>query len=322
MTEVLSQQEIDQLLTAINAGDTEPENFKPSGDNRKIRIYDFKRPDKFSKEQIRTFSMIHETFARGLTVFLSDYLKTDVHVHVASVDQLTYEEYIRSIPTPTALSVINLNPLKSAVMEIDPAVSFEIIGKLLNRDEKEQHELNQIEKNAMEETIRQSLKCLKETWSEIIDIDPCARAIETNPQFVRIVKPDEMTVMVTLECKIGDTEGMINLCYPHLSIESITGRLTAQYLYTGVETTKKKLPEVNMGDVLDRIEIPLTVQLGGKNLMLKEIKEISEGTVLELDKLAGEALDIYAGGELIGRGEVVVIDNNFGIRVTETVGPK
>ena len=124
MTEVLSQDEIDQLLTAISAGDTEPEDFRPVNDTRKIKIYDFKRPDKFSKEQIRTVSIMHETFARLTTNSLSGQLRSMVHVHVASVDQLTYEEFIRSIPTPTTLAVINMDPLKgNAILEIDPAAT-------------------------------------------------------------------------------------------------------------------------------------------------------------------------------------------------------
>ena len=112
MNEVLSQDEIDQLLTAISSGDTEADDFKPVNSARKIKIYDFKRPDKFSKEQLRTVSNMHETFARLTTTSLSAQLRSLVHVHVASVDQLTYEEFIRSIPTPTTLAVINIDPLK------------------------------------------------------------------------------------------------------------------------------------------------------------------------------------------------------------------
>ena len=131
MTEVLSQDEIDQLLTAISSGDTEAEEFRPVNDTRKIKIYDFKRPDKFSKEQMRTVSIMHETFARLTTTALSAQLRSMAHVHVASVDQLTYEEFIRSIPTPTTLAVINMDPLKgNAVLEIDPSVTFSIIDRL------------------------------------------------------------------------------------------------------------------------------------------------------------------------------------------------
>ena len=118
MTDVLSQDEIDQLLNAINTGQSETDDYKAVSDTRKIKIYDFKRPDKFSKEQIRTVQIMHETFARLTTTSLSAQLRSLVHVHVATVDQLTYEEFIRSIPTPTTLAVINMDPLKgNAVLE-------------------------------------------------------------------------------------------------------------------------------------------------------------------------------------------------------------
>ena len=125
MAEVLSQDEIDQLLSAISAGEISTEEIHQPRDQRKIKIYDFKRPDKFSKDQIRTVSIMHETFARLTTTSMSAQLRSLVHVHVASVDQLTYEEFIRSIPNPTTLAVIDMDPLKgSAILEIDPAITL------------------------------------------------------------------------------------------------------------------------------------------------------------------------------------------------------
>src|SRR5215469_8209462 len=154
MTEVLSQDEIDQLLHAISSGDTEPDDFRPAADSRKIKIYDFKRPDKFSKEQIRTVSIMHETFARLTTTSLSAQLRSLVQVHVASVDQLTYEEFIRSIPNPTTLAVINMDPLKgSSVLEIDPAITFSIIDRLFGgkgESIKVSRDLTDIESSVME----------------------------------------------------------------------------------------------------------------------------------------------------------------------------
>ena len=166
MTEVLSQDEIDQLLTAINTGDSEAEDFRSVNDTRKIKIYDFKRPDKFSKEHIRTVSMMHETFARLTTTSLSAQLRSMAHVHVATVEQLTYEEFIRSIPTPTTLAVINMDPLKgSAVLEIDPAVTFSIIDRLFGgkgHGTKVQRELTEIENSVMEGVIVRILANMRE----------------------------------------------------------------------------------------------------------------------------------------------------------------
>jgi len=153
MTDVLSQDKIDKLLDAINKGTTESENFKPAAGSRKIKIYDFKRPDIFSRDQINRMTTIHETFARLITTSFFAKFRKYIHFHVASVDCLTYEEFLRSIPYPTTLGVIEMNPLKgNIVMEIDPIIAFSIIdlifGGLGNKVEN-QHELTLIEQAVM-----------------------------------------------------------------------------------------------------------------------------------------------------------------------------
>ena len=204
MTEVLSQDEIDQLLTAISSGDSDTDDFKPVSDTRKIKIYDFKRPDKFSKEQLRTVSNMHETFARLTTTSLSAQLRSLVHVHVASVDQLTYEEFIRSIPTPTTLAVVNMDPLKgNAILEIDPAITFCIIDRLFGgrgiTGSNKNRDLTDIEQSVMEGIIVRILANMREAWTQVIDLRPRLGQIETNPQFAQIVPPSEMVVLITLE---------------------------------------------------------------------------------------------------------------------------
>jgi flagellar motor switch protein FliM len=413
-TEILSQEEIDQLLTAINAGDTEPEDFRPASDSRRIKIYDFKRPDKFSKEQIRTMSILHETFARHATFVLSSRFKIPCHVHVASVDQLTYEEFIRSIPTPTTLAVINLNsPMqKQAVLEIDPAVSFAFIDKAFGGNKgyiKQQHELTRLEWLVMTGVINQLLESMKEGWEKIIELTPKISHTDTNPQFINIVPPTEMTILITLEAKIGDIEGMININYPYLCLEGIMDRLSAAFWWgsnnvplkdcklvfcedipveliaeilrrdypigdilkwkteelllplrpripstcylrignkrvwyceilkddnwfpkkiklielaefsAGSEGRMEIISGVNpaVSEALAEAGITISAELGKTSLPVKAILSLGEGSIVELDKLAGEPVDIKANGVLIAKGEVVVIDENFGIRITE-----
>ncbi|MBQ5847886.1 MAG: flagellar motor switch protein FliM, partial [Treponema sp.] len=239
MNEVLSQDEIDQLLTAISSGDSEVDDFKPVNDTRKIKIYDFKRPDKFSKEQLRTVSNMHETFARLTTTSLSAQLRSLVHVHVASVDQLTYEEFIRSIPTPTTLAVVNMDPLKgNAVLEIDPTITFCMIDRLFGgrgvTSGNKNRDLTDIEQSVMEGIIVRILANMREAWTQVIDLRPRLGQIETNPQFAQIVPPSEMVVLITLETKVGDEEGMMNFCIPYLTIEPIISKLSSQFWFSSV----------------------------------------------------------------------------------------
>ena len=239
MTEVLSQDEIDQLLNALTSGEVDAEDMSKNQDQRKIKLYDFKRPDKFSKDQIRTISMIHETFARLTTTGLSAQLRTLAHVHVASVDQLTYEEFIRSIPNPTTLAVIDMEPLKgNAILEMDPSITFAIIEKLFGSKSdtiaKINRELTEIESAVIEGIIVRILGNMREAWSNVIDLRPRLGRIEVNPQFAQIVPPTDMVVLITLETKIGDQEGMTNFCIPYITIEPVISKLSGQYWYSNV----------------------------------------------------------------------------------------
>ena len=417
MTEVLSEAEIDQLLTAINAGDTGHEEIADG--TRRIKFYDFKRPDKFSKEQIRTISMMHDTFSRLTTSSLTAQLRSKVSVHVASVDQLTYEEFIRSIPIPTTLAVINMDPLKgNALMEIDPATTFAMIDRLFGgtgEGSKFNHELTDIESALMEGVIVRLLGNLREAWTGVLDLRPRLAMIETNPQFVQIVPLTEMVVLVTLEANVCDVEGMINICFPYPAIEPVIDRFSYSFwlggsssvltsskndalvnredmpvtlcaeimkrdyplgeiiewkeginilplcpltpkhcwlrlgdrrvwycemmedeknypkkvvikdltkLPFGTEDRRMELCNVNpfVANALEIAKMKITVELGSTSKTVKEIFGLGEGTILELDKLAGEPLDVKANGVLIAKGEPVVIDENFGVRITETIG--
>ena len=287
MNEVLSQDEIDQLLTAISSGDIETEEVAQQTDQRKIKIYDFKRPDKFSKEQIRTVSIMHETFARLTTTSLSANLRSLVNVHVASVDQLTYEEFIRSIPNPTTLAVINMDPLKgSAVLEIDPSVTFSIIDRLFGgkgEGTKVSRDLSDIEQSVMEGIIVRILGNMREAWSQVIDLRPRLGQIETNPQFAQIVPPTEMVVLVTLETKVGEVEGMMNFCIPYLTIEPIISKLSAQYWYSSVRrgTTTENLNILR--DRLSTIEVNVAAEIGKMDLTVRDILSLKQGDVIRLN---------------------------------------
>lgn len=291
MTEVLSQDEIDQLLTAISSGDidTEDVSAQTESSNRKIKIYDFKRPDKFSKEQIRTVSIMHETFARLTTTSLSAQLRSLVQVHVASVDQLTYEEFIRSIPNPTTMAVINMDPLKgSAILEIDPAITFSVIDRLFGgkgEGTKVTRELTDIEGSVMEGIIVRILGNMREAWSQVIDLRPRLGTIETNPQFAQIVPPTEMVVLVTLETKVGDVEGMMNFCIPYLTIEPIISKLSAQYWYSTVRrgTTTENLNVLR--ERLSSVEVDLVAEIGRMNLTMREVLSLQVGDVIRLNNV-------------------------------------
>ena len=305
MTDMLSQDDIDQLLQAINSngGDADSYGNSPiAQDNRKITLYDFKRPDKFSKEQIRTVSIMHETFSRLTTTALSGLLRMMVQVHVASVDQLTYEEFIRSIPQPTTLAVINMDPLKgNAILEIDPAITFSIIDRLFGgtgEGTKVQRELTDIEQSVMEDIIVRILANLREAWTQVIDLRPRLGQIETNPQFAQIVPPTEMVVLVTLETRVGDEEGMMNLCIPYLTIEPIISKLSSQFWFSSVRRSSTTQYLGILKDRLSTVEVDVVAEVGSVNLSISDVLNLKVGDVISLnDVKVGSPLTLSVGNQ-------------------------
>lgn len=322
MNEVLSQDEIDQLLTAITSGDSATDDFKPVSDTRKIKIYDFKRPDKFSKEQLRTVSNMHETFARLTTTSLSAQLRSLVHVHVASVDQLTYEEFIRSIPTPTTLAVVNMDPLKgNAVLEIDPAITFCMIDRLFggrgvmatskNRD------LTDIEQSVMEGIIVRILANMREAWTQVIDLRPRLGQIETNPQFAQIVPPSEMVVLITLETKVGDEEGMMNFCIPYLTIEPIISKLSSQFWFSSVRRSSTTQYLGTLKEKLASVDMEVVAEVGSINIPVREVLSLRTGDIVRLtDTKVGDPLVLSVGNKKKFYCQPGVVGKKMAVQIT------
>jgi flagellar motor switch protein FliM len=228
---------------------------------------------------------MHETFARITTNSLSAQLLSIVHIHVASVDQLTYEEFIRSIPTPTTLTIINMDPLNgNAILEIDPDVSSAIIDRACGgtgEETKYRHELTDIESSIMEGIIVRFLGNLREAWTQVIDLKPRLGQIDTNPQFTQIVPPNEMAVLITLETKIGNVEGMINICIPYPTIKPIINKLSVRYWYKDFQVTILSSSSANL-ELTGREDIPirLSAEILRRDYLLKEILKWDIGTVI------------------------------------------
>ncbi len=346
MTEILSQDEIDALLTAVSSGDAvEPsQSAAASGGNsggfavlgksggssskardsrKRLKVYDFRRPDKFSKDQIRTLQMMHETFARLTTTSLSAQLRAMVHVHVVSVDQLTYEEFTRSIPSPTTLGIINMDPLKgSSVIEIDPSVTFAIIDRLFGgkgEPLKTNRELTDIELSVIEGIIVRLLGNLRESWANVVDLRPRLGNIETNPQFAGIVPPNSMVVLTTFDTKVGDVEGMMNFCIPYITIEPIISKLSAQYWYSSI---RKGISSENLNQIKEQIsdiKVEIVAKLSDTELKFNEIVNIKDGDVIRMRDSVTTDIDILIGNSIKFKGKPGVLGKRRAIQVKKIV---
>ena len=273
-------------IIAFNSLAGEPVALVASGEQiawGEVIVYDFKRPDKFSKDQIRTISIMHETFARLMTTMLSATLRMFTQAHVTLVDQMTFQEFIDSIPNPTTLAIIDMQPLRgSAILRIDPAITFAVIDRLFGGQGnwgKFSRDLSDIEQSIMEGIIVRILGNLQESWSTVIDLKPALGGIETNPMFAQIVPPTEMVVLVTLEVKVGEGKGMINLCIPYLTIEPLIPKLSAQYWYSMLRRSKEeRSTPLWIGDL--KVEAELFFE--AEPLSLKDLAHLERNSLVKL----------------------------------------
>ena len=326
MAEVLSQNEIDSLLTAISAGEMNIEEAKNIEDEKKVKLYDFKRPDKLSKDQLRTLQMIHETFGRLNTTMLSAQLRAAAQIQVISVEQITYQEFIRSIPEFTILSIFDTGSLEgNAILELNPNIIFTIIDRLFGGPGEMSdlsRELTDIEMTVIERMILKVLNNLREAWSTVVQITPRIEQIETNPQFVQIVGPNEMVVLMTFEVKLGSAEGMMNLCIPYPVIEPIVTKLSAQYWFASVRKDSTGENLAALKEKLGRTYLPFVAQLGSRDLMFDEVLRLKVGDVIDLRRGTDKDLDIVVGNKRKFTASPGILKNKMAVEIKTVIEEK
>src|ERR1035437_8248221 len=305
--DILSDGELDALLAGMKEGpkkesahedDAEEESVSAgpmvSRKKGKIKMYDFRRPDKFSKDQIRTIEMMHESFARHFGADLSGYIRTIAEVTVTSVKQLTYSEYIERVPNPTSIAVFSLEPLKGlAIFEINPSIIFPIIDRVLGGQGQaiaKPRELTDLEQAIVGKIIEKGFLNLKDSWHRIVDFDPEIKARETNPQFVQIVAPNEMCLNLKFELKIKEHVGSMSMCLPYMVIEPVLYKLSAKQWFTLSKEDMSPETQLILDDKVKHTWVPLYVNLGGTSLKMKQVIELRQGDIIKLETNAKDDL--------------------------------
>lgn len=300
--DVLSQSEIDKLLSALSDGSVSADAVKAEEDQKKVKTYDFKRPDKFSKDQIRTLYMLHENFARLLNTYLSTSLRTMVNVEVASVEQLTYQEFVQSMANPSVIGVLAVPPLKgNIIMEVDTIIAFSIIDRVFGGQGEATSKpsvLTEIEETVMRKMLAKAMDNLRDAWENVVKFNPKLEIIESNPQFTQIVPPSDMVVIVTLKITIGSVEGFMNICIPYLVLEPIMSKLTTSF-WVAASVVKEDHPE--QVEILERkiakTRVPMVIELGSIHISIREFLMLGFGDVLQLDTRVKDELKCRIGSK-------------------------
>jgi flagellar motor switch protein FliM len=264
-----------------------------------VRAYDFRRPDKFSKDQLRTLQMLHDSYARMVTTLLSAQLRVTAEVTVTAAEQMSYGEYSRRLNNPGVLVVVSLSPLSSnALMEIEPAVAMLLVDRVLGgtgESKARARELTEIEQAVVRRLASAMVEQLHDGWRNIAEVSPQVESIETNPMFSQIVAPTEMCAVVSFALRIGEASGPLSLCLPYLMMEPVLPKLSAFVWFAGARRKDAPSSAAKVQARLEEAVVELSAELGGASISIRELLRLAPGDIVHLDRRVNEQLPVMVG---------------------------
>ena len=298
MGEVLSQSEIDNLLKQLNSGELDVEEMKNT-EEKTVKNYDFARPAKFSKEHLRTLEIIFEHYGRLLSTNLPAYLRMPVQVEVKTSEAVIYSEFSNALSNPVLLGVVDFEPLDgNIVLEIASNLGFVIIDRLLGGAGKplsKGRDFSEIELSIIERIFNICVNLLREPWQNVLSIVPRMERIETNSQFAQIISPSEMIAIVTINLKIGEVEGLMNICLPYLTLEDVIDKLNTKYWYSNMQDQDEHDYTEAIESLIQRAQVPVKAVLGNSIVSVSDFSMLQPGDIIRLDRKVEDELDIYVG---------------------------
>ncbi len=302
MADILSQEEVDLLLSAVSEGDIGETEEKPeTAEELHLVAYDFRRPERVSKEQLKGLQSLFEAFSREVSILLPPFLRTVVRVDLTSIDQLTYDEFILSVARPTSLAIINMTPLEgNAILELSPSMVFPIVDRVLGGKGStlpEPRELTEIEDRIIQRIVIMMLDCLKRSWEQLIEFDMSVVQQENDPLIVQIVAGSEMVILVGYEVHIGESVGTMDFCIPLMVLNPILDQISQQAHFS-----RRMNPEIAkatrqaISRMMLKAEVPLDAVLGHAQLTLQQVARLQAGDIVQLDSSPFEPIDVEIGG--------------------------
>lgn len=305
MKQVLSQQEIDSLLDALSTGEIDPETIKEEEEKDKVKSYDFRRPIKLSKEYINTLQMIFENFSKIAGNKISTLVHANVDVSMGAVEQISYDEFTRSTPNPTMMSIFNSLPMGGTqVLEINPQFCTQVIELMCGGSEStyyksygKSQEFTDIEVGILEEVMVGLLESYEVAWSEIIEIKTKQEYLETNPQLLQNLSPNEPVILISFTVEVFKSKSFMNICIPYVSLENITDKLSIKNWFDFEKDYDEKSQEILTQRMMDS-NVELEVVLGKTILNVDDFLELNTGDVLQLDTKSCDPLKMFIEGKL------------------------
>ncbi len=323
MSDLLSQSEIDALFNAVSTGEVNVEEIKNDEKKQVIREYDFARPAKFSREHLRTLELMCENFARLVSNYLSGYLRVLIPIEVVSAESMTFSEFNNSLSNPVVLGVMDVHPLDgSMLLEMSPNICYAIMDRILGGAGEgiaKIREFTVIEQIILEKVLYKITTFLKEPWENVIELRPSLVNVETNPQFVNMVAPNEMVALITFNVKFGELEGLMNLCIPHIVVEPVMDRINTRFRFEAHGNEEQAQTDKNMEMLLRKTNIPMRAVLGTTQISIQEFLDLQRNDVIKLNTEANNNIDVYVGNILKFKGAPGVYKNKSAIQIKEVI---
>lgn len=324
MSDVLSQHEIDSLLSEMSSGRMAVDDVL-SGKYAKGEVsnYDFRRPNRISKNQVRTLSSVHESFAEVFGYYLVSKLQTVVSITVTSVDQLFYSEYILSVSNPSCLYVFDIVGTDgSGILEVSPQLALTIVERLLGGSAEQMPKtrtITPIEQAVVRGIIEHALSDLRNAWRSIAEIDFRFQRLEMEADFVQVAPASEIVIVVSFDVNVGVHTFLMNLCFPTFALEEVLAKLNRQQVTTAVGRQSPKRMRENMQILNQQISttyLPIIAELGKTSITVGDLMELKVGDVIKLKKRVNEEIEIIIGGKRKLAGRPGSVDGKRAVRIT------
>lgn len=322
MGEVLSQNEIDSLLKALSSGELDVDEIKDNNE-KQVKNYDFARPAKFSKEHLRTLEIIFEHYGRLLSTNLPVYLRKNVQVEVMNSEAVTYSEFSNALSNPVLLGIVNFAPLNgSIIIEIAENLGYTIVDRMLGGKGApldRTRDFSEIELLIIERIFNVVVNLLIEPWESVCELEPRLERIETNSQYAQIISPTEMIALVTLNIKIGEVEGLINICLPYLTLESVMDKLNTKYWYSSLQEKDEQEYSETIEALISKAPMPIKAALGNSTISVNDFLGLQCGDIIRLDTKVDEELSIYVGNIKKFTALPGATGDNYAVRITSVI---
>ncbi|MCI5640194.1 MAG: flagellar motor switch protein FliM [Lachnospiraceae bacterium] len=322
MGDTLSQEEIDSLLSALSTGELNPDELDET-DKKSVTNYNFARPSKFSKDHLRTLEIIFENYGRLLSTNLPGLLRKTVQVEVMNAEANVYSEFSNALSNPVLLGVVDFAPLEgSVVVEVATNLGFAMVDRLLGgggEPLERSREFTEIELIILERVLEVCTNLLVEPWASVVELEPRLERIETNSQFAQFISPTEMTAIVTMNIRIGEVEGLMNVCIPYSCVETVIDKLNTKYWYSTIKAKDDDSYTEVMESLINHAKIPVRAMLGRSRISVNDFMNIQIGDVIKLDTKVDDELEVYTGNIKKFYALPGATSDSYAIRVTSVI---